>query len=153
MVIFVIYISAFCFLWIAQILNVAICHLAGLVLPHFLRSELGYLGFDISFFYLLHTLYVFICYAKIMPASAMKACFLIAERRTIFCTDTLNICNFQIFRAVFYIEEWNFLFYNKAKGGGNNWTFARFAPLARAWTTCESSANIVLSDSPDRWKI
>jgi len=41
-----------------------------------------------------------------MPASAMKACFLIAERRTIFCKDTLNICNFQIFRAVFYIEEW-----------------------------------------------
>ena len=36
----------------------------------------------------------------------MKACFLIAERRTIFCKDTLNICNFQIFRAVFYIEEW-----------------------------------------------
>ena len=92
---------------------------------HFLRSELGYLAFleeavetevgqqaDVSFFYLLHTLYVFICYAKIMPASAMKACFLIAERRTIFCKDTLNICNFQIFRAV-----------------------------------------IVLSDSPDRWKI
>ena len=42
----------------------------------------------------------------------MKACFLIAERRTIFCKDMLNICNFQIFRAV-----------------------------------------IVLSDSPDRWKI
>ena len=92
---------------------------------HFLRSELGYLAFleeavetevgqqaDVSFFYLLHTLYVFICYAKIMPASAMKACFLIAECRTIFCKDTLNICNFQIFRAV-----------------------------------------IVLSDSPDRWKI
>ena len=85
---------------------------------------------DIRNFYLLHTLYVFICYAKIMPASAMKACFLIAERRTIFCKDTLNICNFQIFRAVFYIEEWNFLFYNKAKGGGNNWTFARFAPFS-----------------------
>jgi hypothetical protein len=41
-----------------------------------------------------------------MPASAMKVCFLIAERRTIFCKDTLNICNFQIFRAVFFIEEW-----------------------------------------------
>ena len=27
------------------ILDVAICHLAGLVLPHFLRSKLGYLGF------------------------------------------------------------------------------------------------------------
>ena len=27
------------------ILDVAICHLAGFVLPHFLRSELGYLGF------------------------------------------------------------------------------------------------------------
>ena len=36
----------------------------------------------------------------------MKVCFLIAERRTIFCKDTLNICNFQIFRAVFFIEEW-----------------------------------------------
>ena len=36
----------------------------------------------------------------------MKACFLIAERRKIFCKDTLNICNFQIFRAVFFIEEW-----------------------------------------------
>ena len=35
----------------------------------------------------------------------MKACFLIAECRNIFCKDTLNICNFQIFRAVFYIEE------------------------------------------------
>ena len=41
-----------------------------------------------------------------MPASAMKACFLIAECRKIFCKDTLNICNFQIFRAVFFIEEW-----------------------------------------------
>ena len=27
------------------ILDVAICHLAGLVLPHLLRSELGYFGF------------------------------------------------------------------------------------------------------------
>ena len=40
----------------------------------------------------------------------MKACFLIDERRTIFCKDTLNICNFQIFRAVFYIEEWKVFF-------------------------------------------
>ena len=36
----------------------------------------------------------------------MKACFLIAECRNIYCKDTLNICNFQIFRAVFFIEEW-----------------------------------------------
>lgn len=39
-----------------------------------------------------------------MPASAMKACFLIAERRTIFCKDTLNICNFQIFRLFFALK-------------------------------------------------
>ena len=48
-----------------------------------LGIEVG-LQADVSFFYLFHTLYVFI----------------------FFCKDTLNICNFQIFRAVFYIEEW-----------------------------------------------
>lgn len=36
-----------------------------------------------------------------MSVSAMKACFRIAERRTIFCKDTLKICNFQIFRQFF----------------------------------------------------
>ena len=36
-----------------------------------------------------------------MSVSAMKACFRIAERRTIFCKDTLKICNFQIFRQLF----------------------------------------------------
>ena len=30
----------------------------------------------------------------------MKACFLIAERRTIFCKDTLNIRNYQKFRDI-----------------------------------------------------
>jgi hypothetical protein len=48
-----------------------------------LETEVGQQA-DVSFFYLFHTLYVFI----------------------FFCKDTLNICNFQIFRAVFYIEEW-----------------------------------------------
>lgn len=39
-----------------------------------------------------------------MSVSAMKACFRIAERRTIFCKDTLKICNFQIFRQ--FLQWW-----------------------------------------------
>ena len=40
-----------------------------------------------------------------MSVSAMKACFRIAERRTIFCKDTLKICNFQIFRQFFALGD------------------------------------------------
>lgn len=52
-----------------------------------------------------------------MPVSAMKACFRIAEHRTIFCKDMLKICNFQIFRLffalgdkiTFYSNDWRVL--------------------------------------------
>lgn len=46
-----------------------------------------------------------------MSVSAMKACFRIAERRTIFCKDTLKICNFQIFRQFFALGDREKLIY------------------------------------------
>ena len=49
-----------------------------------------------------------------MPVSAMKTCFRIAERRTIFCKDTLKFCNFQIFGQFFALGDREKLFCRNA---------------------------------------
>ncbi len=100
--------------------HIALCLFTSFILPHFLRSKLGYFGFlketveaevdqqaDVSFFYLFHTLYHIITYLfrdiRLSPKSAAKL-------RLLFVISKKNGRNFYFIKTRIF---WKISFFSK----------------------------------------